>query len=171
MDSDNKECKPDIFDRLMTYGFLKGFEPAYRKHKEFLLYMLFGGGTTIVGIIFFAIPHMLLNVSDITVFGLTIDLNTQISNVISWICAVTFAYLTNRKWVFKLKAHGARGIAIECVAFYVGRLFTLIVENILLNICTQTLSLGAVLAKVLVSIVTIILNYVISKLFVFKKRG
>ena len=53
---DNRNTAPDIFDRMMSSGFLKRFEPFYKAHKEILLYLLFGGLTTLVGIIFFAIP-------------------------------------------------------------------------------------------------------------------
>jgi putative flippase GtrA len=92
----------------------------------------------------------------------------QISNVISWICAVIFAYVTNRTWVFSDKAHGTKAVARECAAFFAGRFLTLVIENILLNLSVETLGMREIAAKIVVSVVTIILNYVISKLFVFK---
>ena len=156
------EKKPDFFDRLMRMGFLKKFEPFYKAHKEVLLYLFFGGCTTLVGIIFFAIPAAVIKLDSFTLFGFEIDTATQVSNVISWICAVTFAYVTNRVWVFEDKAHGRSRIAAECAAFFAGRLLTLVIENILLNICTASLGWGQIVSKVLVSVVTIILNYVIS---------
>jgi putative flippase GtrA len=162
--------KPDIFDRMMKKGFLKKFEPFYKQYKEMLLYLFFGGCTTVVGLIFYALPISFLKLGTVSFWRIKIDLDVQVSNVISWICAVTFAYITNRTWVFEDKAHGAKPIANECAAFFAGRFFTLIVENILLNISTQTLSMGDYLAKIIVSVVTIILNYIISKLFVFKKK-
>ena len=115
--------KKDIFDRMMGWGFLKTFEPFYKAHKEVLLYLFFGGLTTVVSVIFFAIPM-----------------------------------------------NGAKPVAKECAAFFAGRLFTLVVETLLLNVMTTTLKMQEIIAKIIVSIVTIILNYIISKLFVFKKE-
>lgn len=160
-----------IFDRIMSRGFLKRFEPFYKAHKEMLLYLFFGGCTTVVGFIFFAIPVKLLNLQQVTLFGLTLDMNTIVSNVISWIAAVTFAYITNRIWVFEHKAHGGGAIAKECAAFFAGRLFTLLVELVLMNLSVTKLGMDELIAKIIVSVVTIILNYVVSKLFVFKKKS
>ena len=162
--------KKDIFDRMMGWGFLKPFEPFYKAHKEVLLYLFFGGLTTVVSVIFFAIPMNMLDLGEGKLLGFTIDYDVTISNVISWICAVTFAYATNRTWVFEDKAHGAKPIVKECAAFFAGRLFTLVVETLLLNVMTTTLKMQEIIAKIIVSIVTIILNYIISKLFVFKKE-
>ena len=162
--------KKDIFDRMMGWGFLKTFEPFYKAHKEVLLYLFFGGLTTVVSVIFFAIPMNMLDLGEGKLLGFTIDYDVTISNVISWICAVTFAYATNRTWVFEDKAHGAKPVALECAAFFAGRLFTLVVETLLLNVMTTTLKMQEIIAKIIVSIVTIILNYIISKLFVFKKE-
>ena len=162
--------KKDIFDRIMGWGFLKTFEPFYKKNKEILLYLFFGGLTTIVGLIFFILPSKTMSFEDIRIGSITIDTTTQVANTISWICAVTFAYITNRIWVFENKAHTSKGIAKECLSFYGGRLLTLLIENLLLNLCVESINMNDIVAKVLVSIVTIILNYIISKLFVFKKQ-
>ena len=137
---DNRNTAPDIFDRMMGSGFLKRFEPFYKAHKEILLYLLFGGLTTLVGIIFFAIPVKLISLPEVQLFGHKINLTVQVANVISW----------------------------ECAAFFAGRFLTLVIENILLNITVDSLGMGDILAKILVSVVTIILNYIISKLFVFR---
>lgn len=165
---DNRNTAPDIFDRMMGSGFLKRFEPFYKAHKEILLYLLFGGLTTLVGIIFFAIPVKLISLPEVQLFGHKINLTVQVANVISWVCAVTFAYVTNRTWVFEKKTHGSAAVAGECAAFFAGRFLTLVIENILLNITVDSLGMGDILAKILVSVVTIILNYIISKLFVFR---
>ena len=114
--------KKDIFDRMMGWGFLKTFEPFYKAHKEVLLYLFFGGLTTVVSVIFFAIPMNMLDLGEGKLLGFTIDYDVTISNVISWVCAVTFAYVTNRTWVFEDKAHGAKPVAVECAAFFAGRL-------------------------------------------------
>ena len=162
--------KKDIFDKIMGWGFLKKFEPFYKAHKEVLLYLFFGGLTTVVSVIFFAIPMNMLHIGKGKLFGFTIDYDVTIANIISWICAVTFAYVTNRTWVFEDKAHGTGAVVRECAAFFAGRLFTLVVETLLLNVMTNTFKMQEIIAKIIVSVVTIVLNYFISKLLVFKKE-
>ena len=169
-DKKMQEDKKDIFDRIMSAEIFSALEPFYKKHKEMLLYLFFGGCTTLVGIIFFQTPLSRLTLGKKMLFGVTLDMDVITANVISWICAVTFAYVTNRIWVFADKAYGAAGIAKECAEFFAGRLFTLVVETVLLNILVESFSMNELLSKILVSIVTIILNYVISKLFVFKPK-
>lgn len=162
--------KKDIFDKIMGWGFLKKFEPFYKAHKEVLLYLFFGGLTTVVSVIFFALPMNMLHIGKGKLLGFTIDYDVTIANIISWICAVTFAYVTNRTWVFEDKAHGTSAVIKECSAFFAGRLFTLVVETLLLNVMTNTFKMQEIIAKIIVSVVTIVLNYFISKLLVFKKE-
>lgn len=162
--------KKDIFDKIMGWGFLKKLEPFYKAHKEVLLYLFFGGLTTVVSVIFFAIPMNILHIRKGKLLGFTIDYDVTIANIISWICAVTFAYVTNRTWVFEDKAHGTGAVVRECAAFFAGRLFTLVVETLLLNVMTNTFKMQEIIAKIIVSVVTIVLNYFISKLLVFKKE-
>lgn len=163
--------KPDFFDRLMKRGVLKRFEPVYVKRKEVLMYLFFGVCTTLVGYIFYYIPLEIINLPDKEILGITVNLTVQVSNVISWICAVTFAYLTNRTWVFENKASGAAAVTKECADFFAGRLVTLVIENVLMNLMTVSAGIGDMLSKIIVSVVTVILNYIISKLFVFRKKG
>lgn len=162
--------KPDIFDRIMSWGFLKKLEPFYKAHKEVLMYLFFGGCTTVVSIITFAIGRKMFGSHDVDMAGLAFDAGLIAANVFSWICAVTFAYITNRIWVFSDKAHDTPGIVKECAAFFAGRLFTLVLETILLELAISKIGMNDMVAKVIVQIVTIVLNYVISKLFVFKKQ-
>ena len=109
-----KTEKKDIFDRIMGWGFLKTFEPFYKKNKEILLYLFFGGLTTIVGLIFFILPSKTMSFEDIKIGSINIDTTTQVANVISWICAVTFAYITNRIWVFENKTPEQYEFEINC---------------------------------------------------------
>ena len=81
--------KRDIFDRMMALPILNIFEPFYKKNKEVLLYLLFGGLTFIVSIATYA------------VFNVSMGINELIANVMSWVLAVLFAFATNRVWVFQ----------------------------------------------------------------------
>ena len=143
--------KPDIFDRILS---LPGLN-RLKKHRSVLLYLFFGGLTTLVSIgsfmLFDRITHEL------------------IANLISWVCAVTFAYVTNRRWVFQSQAKGAE-IFREMGAFFAGRLMTLGFEEALLLVFVTWLQFNGTLIKILAQILVLILNYVISKLLVFRKK-
>ncbi|MCD7773211.1 MAG: GtrA family protein, partial [Ruminococcus sp.] len=91
------------------------------------------------------------------------------STVFSWICAVTFAYFKNRLWVFNSKAKGAGEITKEAASFYGGRVFTLVVETLMMWLGYSLLQINYWITKIIANVVVLILNYVISKLFVFKK--
>ena len=147
--------KEDIFDRLMRLPVLRIFEPFYKKHKEVLLYLLFGGLTTVVSIASFAL-------------FIALGLNELIANVISWILAVLFAYVTNRTWVFSSEAETKGAVIKEMASFFGGRLATFLVEEAILAVFITWLGFPAVWVKVAAQIVVIVLNYVVSKFFVFK---
>ncbi len=81
---------------------------------------------------------------------------------------MTFAYLTNRAWVFESKAKGSAEIAKEAVSFYGGRVFTLIVEAVMMFVGNKSLGINYWITKIVANVVVLILNYIISKLLVFK---
>ena len=157
-ESDESDAPRDIFDRIMSVGPLRRLYPAYRKYKEILLYILFGGLTTVVSFGTFYIFR--------SVFGI----HELIANVLSWIFAVTFAYVTNRLWVFESKAKGAKELAGEAASFYGGRVFTLLVETAMMWVGYSRLHFNYWGTKVVANMVVLILNYVISKLFVFRDK-
>ena len=148
--------KEDIFDRLMHLPVLRLLEPFYKKHKEVLLYLFFGGLTTLVSIASFAL------------FAVTMGMNELIANVLSWILAVLFAYVTNRTWVFAQKADTRPGILREMLTFFGGRIATLLVEEAIILVFITWLGLPAIPVKAAAQVIVIALNYVISKYFVFK---
>ena len=128
------------------------------RYREVLLYLIFGGLTTVVSLVSFWI----------CVYPLKI--NVLIANVISWICAVTFAYFTNARWVFDAQPR-SRGEAFrQFVSFYAGRLATLGVEEAILFVFVTLLHGNEMLVKLIAQVVVVVLNYVISKWFVFRKK-
>jgi putative flippase GtrA len=148
------EKQEDIFDRIMMLPLLSKFAPFYKKHKSVLLYLLFGGLTTVVSIGTYALFLPVLS--------------PLIANIFSWVAAVTFAYVTNRTWVFASKEKGL-AIIQEAFAFYGGRVFTLGLEEVVLYVFITLLFFPPLTVKVFAQVIVLILNYVISKLFVFKK--
>ena len=149
---------PDIFDRIMSARLLRPLKPLYNRYKEILLYVFFGALTTLVSLATFYFFANVLNVHEL------------ISNAVSWIFAVTFAYVTNRTWVFEDKAHTRSGVIREASAFYGGRLATLGFEELVILVFVTILGFNDMLIKVLASVGVLVLNYVISKLIVFKKE-
>ena len=128
------------------------------KYKEVLLYLIFGGLTTVVSLVSYWLC-------------LKLGIHELIANVISWICAVSFAYVTNAKWVFESKPATAAERVREIVSFFAGRLATLGVEEAIILVFSTWLKFNPMLVKLAGQIVVVILNYVVSKLFVFKKKG
>ena len=102
--------------------------------------------------------------------GLGKGLDALIANVISWIFAVLFAFFTNRRWVFDGKSEDAKGLWAQMVSFFGGRLFTLAVEEAILAVFVTWLGFDGVIVKVVAQVVVIVLNYFISKFWVFKKK-
>ncbi len=147
--------KRDIFDRIMGLPGLRLLEPFYHKYKEVLLYLFFGGLTTIVSIGSFAAFYRA-------------GMNALIANVFSWILAVLFAYITNSIWVFDAHPKGFREHLRQIVTFFGGRVATLGMEEAVLAVGITWLGGPAVPVKVLAQVLVVIGNYFISKWIVFK---
>ena len=151
--------RPDIFDRLMRLPLLRLFEPFYKRHKEGLLYLFFGGVTTLVSFLSFWLLEGPLGVNEL------------LANLISWVLAVAVAYVTNRIWVFTTHAAGARGILFELLSFYLSRVATFLMEEGIILVFVTWLALPALPVKIAASVLVVILNYVLSKLLVFRKNA
>lgn len=129
----------------------------YQKYKEPLHYIIFGVLTTLVNYV---------------VYFLCLDLlawHYLVVNVLAWVVSVLFAYATNRKWVFESKAKGWH-ILKEMVLFFASRLASLGAEMLLLFLMVDTAHLHNGMSKVVAGVVVIILNYILSKLIVFRKN-
>ena len=129
-------------------------DEKYRKH--IITYLVFGIITTLVSWGSFWIMRKYIPM-----------LNENIANIISIILAVIVAYVTNRKYVF---SSTEKNIVKEFVAFCSGRAVTMIFETITFWLFATILGINEMLVKVGVSIIVVILNYIISKIFVFKNR-
>lgn len=151
--------KKDIFDKIMTLPVLNIFEGFYQKNKSVLLYLFFGALTTLVSIVSFALA------------GTILKLNVHVANTISWILAVTFAFFTNRTWVFDGKVNSPTEFFKQARDFYAGRLFTYFVEELILIIFVNLLKLNQNIVKIIAQFVILALNYIVSKFFVFRKKG
>ncbi|CCF30717.1 GtrA family protein [Weissella confusa] len=129
----------------------------FEKYKALILYGIFGVTTTIINVVSYALL-------------LFIGINVQIAVVVSWLLAVIVAYFTNRVWVFNSGAVTKLELLREFISFMLARLATLVVEMVIIWFGVQLLNQDPIVWKIIDNIVVIILNYIISKLIVFKIR-
>lgn len=146
-------------------------EKLIKKYKEIILYIFFGVLTTIVNFVIYFIMNALLG-EDMYL----------VSNVIAWIGAVAFAYVTNKIWVFESKSRESKTLLREIGEFVSARLLSLGIEEAglyifvdLLKFSTFSFSFlrltitGDVITKIIMQIIVVILNYIFSKFIIFKK--
>lgn len=130
----------------------------YKKYEELINYLIIGILTTIVSLV----TYYLLT---LTILDANNKVYLQIANIISWLASVTFAYFTNRKYVFKVKN---KSNIKECLNFYMSRISTLIIDMIIMYIFVSILKFDNKIVKLIAQVVIIILNYILSKFIVFK---
>lgn len=128
----------------------------FNKYKSMIMYLVFGVATTIVNVVVYSFCSGLLKIS------------TTGSTCIAWLIAVLFAYVTNRKWVFESGASTAGMIVKEVVSFFSCRLATGAVDLIIMYVCVDRIGWNGIMIKALANVLVIILNYIASKLLVFK---
>lgn len=136
------------------------FERIYklcRRHQHILLYVFFGGCTTVVGMGTFILFDGVLGIHEL------------LANVYSWVLAVGFAYAVNRRWVFRSRVRG-KEMGREFLCFYSGRLVTLGIEEGILLLFVTWLAFPSTPVKLLAQFIVLIGNYLISKLIVFRKK-
>lgn len=124
--------------------------------REMISYLFFGVCTTAVNYIAY--------------FVMKRSVSYQIANAIAWLVAVLFAYITNKIWVFESKSTDLKHVFQEFVNFISGRIFSGVFEMGFLIVAVEWLSMNDGLAKIIGGVVVVILNYIISKLFVFKNK-
>ena len=167
-----KEKAPDIFDRIMHIKPFSVFERFYIKNKSVLLYLFFGGLTTLVSILTFWLAELFIRCDfNVSIFGSMYSAKVVLSNAISWICAVLFAFFTNRIWVFNSPTDSWTGFFKQMAAFFGGRFATFLLETAILVVFVSILNFNEMLVKIIAQLVVLVSNYVISKLIVFRKRS
>ena len=141
----------------------------YKKYAEVINYLFFGVLATVLNIVLYAVFQLLFGYEAANSWG----------NVLNNIICILFAYWTNRTWVFTSKTHGKAALA-EFGKFISCRLFTLVVDTAIMFVGgnligpmfvpERWLGLWGLAVKVGANVVVVILNYVFSKLIVFRKK-
>ena len=140
----------------------KPLQKIYYKYEEKWLYLVFGGLTTVVSI-----------VTKLLLFKLVPGepkWESTAGVVFSWICAVTFAFFTNKKYVFKNETKNAKEFWKVFASFYGARLATLGMEEAIFLICCDWLGMSKTLITFLSQVLIFVANYILSKVFVFRNK-
>lgn len=149
------DYKPNIFIRFWRWGW-----GVYHKNEELWNYLIVGLLTTVVSLAtYFICTETFLDPNN--------DIQLQIANIISWIFAVAFAYVTNRVYVFKSKS---KEYFKEISSFVGARILSLLMDMFTMFIIVSVLHFNDKIGKLFSQIVVTIANYILSKLFVFKKE-
>lgn len=139
------------------------------KYKEIILYIVFGVLTTVVSFVSYGILTKLIHLQS-EIAGIAA------SNVISWVCAVLFAFVTNKIWVFESRTGELKAVLSELWKFVAARLLTGAMEwfgvpfLVYIGLNQTIFGVKGMLSKLTVSVAVVILNYAFSKIFVFRKK-
>lgn len=131
----------------------------YKKYKQQINYLIFGGLTTLINIVTYIVFYDILALSNL------------FSNIMAWIFSVLFAYVTNKLWVFESKTNGFSALLKELSSFVGCRLATGVLDIVIMYVGVDILLLSGTLMKLFSNVIVIILNYVLSKILIFSKSN
>ncbi|MGN1119359.1 MAG: GtrA family protein [Oscillospiraceae bacterium] len=160
----------------------EGLKELYRRYSEVFNYFLFGVGTTVISFGTYYLVRWIFPDRDSVpswlgwIFSITsrfgIESNTALPVIISWFFSVLFAFLTNRIYVFHSKADTAWAFIKEMLAFYGTRLMTLVMDMVIMFLLVDLTGIENALyefaCKVFSNVLVLIVNFVLSKLFIFR---
>lgn len=149
------EYKPNFIVRFWRWGW-----GVYHKNEELWNYLIVGGLTTVVSLVTYFVCTN-------TFCDPNVPLELQIANIISWVLAVAFAYVTNRVFVFKSKS---KKVFREITSFVGSRILSLLMDMGAMAIMVSLLHWNDAIGKIVTQVIVTVANYVFSKLFVFKKK-
>lgn len=129
-----------------------------KKYEGVLLYLIFGVLTTVINMVVYYILFASLLLPNL------------VSNAIAWLAAVAFAFITNKIWVFKSKSFELKIVIKELFAFITARLSTGILDMAIMYVGVDVLKGNSLYAKIFANVLVVILNYIFSKLFIFRKN-
>lgn len=126
------------------------------KYKELILYVFFGGLTTLVNWGAYWLLADIFSVQYLWATG------------IAQVASILFAYVTNRIWVFDSKVRGIKGIALEMAKFFGCRGISFVLDLLCMYVGVDLFRINDKLMKLAANVIVIIVNYVLSKAFVFR---
>ena len=130
-----------------------------KKYEGVLLYLIFGVLTTLVNFVVYHICYTKLHLPNL------------VANTIAWIISVIFAFITNKIWVFKSKSFQLSKLVLEFLTFVTARITTGFLDTAIMFLGVDVLKRNWIIVKVVSGVVVVILNYIFSKLFIFRKKN
>lgn len=137
---------------------IKTIQHLIKKYWDIVTYLFFGVLTTIVNYIVYLPCYNLMGMS------------ATISNMVAWVVAVTFAYLTNKPFVFKSNDWSAKTVIPELTKFVGCRVGSGVAETLVLFLAVDLFGWNGNLWKLVTQVMVTVMNYVASKLVVFRKK-
>lgn len=128
------------------------------KYWDIIAYLVFGVLTTVVNYIIYLPAYNILGLS------------ASVSNILSWVVAVAFAYLTNKPFVFKSHDWSKETVIPELTKFVSCRIASGAAETVILLVAVDILGLNGNIWKLITQVLVVIMNYIFSKLIVFRKK-
>ena len=138
--------------------FYKKINALIKKYREIIVYVIVGGITTVINMVIHIGLVELTNLHELVIV------------FIAWFFAVIFAYIVNKLWVFQSKSFKKDVLVHEIISFTGARVFSLGVEELMFLVFVTWLSIDQVIIKIAAAIIVIIMNYVFSKLIIFKNK-
>ncbi len=135
------------------------------KRKDIILYLVFGVLTTLVD---WVVSFLLYRI-----WGGAIEKNSFLihgANALAWLCAVMFAFVTNRTWVFESRRTGFFPVLGELAAFAGGRIMTLLLQEGIFAVMFDWLGINEYAVKIVAAVTVVIINFFLGKLIFKKKR-
>ena len=137
---------------------MKKLLELYKKYKEIINYLIFGGLSTVVNFVTYYITARLFGIDEV------------VSSGISWFCSVLFAYITNKIFVFESKTNTVKAVLKEMGSFFLAR----VISGILCDVGTFALMvkvfhINDIFSKIVTQVMVVIVNYIFSKLIIFRK--
>ncbi len=145
----------------IIYGlFFKKINKLIVKYKEVVLYIVFGGLTTVVNFVVYTAMALVFNNDKLIL----------ISNFIAWVVAVAFAFVVNKWFVFESRTTEKKALAKELIAFVSARVLSLGAESLILGVFVSIMGLNELAFKLMAQVIVLVMNYVFSKLIIFKNK-
>ena len=135
-----------------------GLKNLYQKYRQIFWYLFFGVCTMILNTVCYTVLYELLEVPNVP------------STVIAWLAAVIVAFVTNKLVVFESRGRAGKGL-FELVSFFGCRVATGLLDVLIMWIAVDLLAGNSVLWKLVSNVIITVLNYIVSKFFIFKSKS
>ena len=137
---------------------LEKLKELIKKYRHMILYVLFGGLTTVINMAVYALCYEVCGMSNV------------LSTVLAWLVVVLTAYITNKVWVFESRSFDRKTVLREMASFFGCRIATGVLDVGIMYGAVDVMGWNGTLWKLISNVIVIILNYIASKLLIFRKK-